>query len=83
MQTMGQRIKLLREAKNWSVQDLADQIGVTRSLVYQWEADAVTGIRPENFVRLYLKLGIDPQYLVWGVDRAPPGETAQSLSKVR
>ena len=83
METMGQRIRMLREAKNWSVQDLADQLGVSRSLIYQWEDDSVKGVRPENFLRLCLKLGVDPQYLVWGPDRAPPGETPQSLSKAK
>ncbi len=71
--TMGQRIAVLREARGLSVPELADIIGVTRALVWQWEQDMVKGIRPENFVRLCHALGVTPEYLVWGPDRAPNG----------
>jgi transcriptional regulator with XRE-family HTH domain len=71
METMGNRIKRLREARNLTVQELADKVGVSRSLVYQWEDDSVAGIRPANFVLLCQTLKTDPAYLVWGADRSP------------
>lgn len=69
METMGQRIAMLREARGLSVPELAEVIGVTRALVWQWEQDIVKGIRPENFVRLCHALNVTPEYLVWGPDR--------------
>lgn len=71
METMGQRITVLREARGLSVQELAHVIGVTRALVWQWEQDMVKGIRPENFLRLCAALQTTPEYLVWGPDRKP------------
>lgn len=71
METMGQRITVLREARGLSIPELAAAVGVTRALVWQWEQDLVKGIRPENFIRLCHILHVTPEYLVWGPDRAP------------
>lgn len=37
--TVGQRIERARKAKGWSLQGLADRMGVSRQLVWQWERD--------------------------------------------
>lgn len=37
-QAVGARIAELRKEKSWTQKDLAEQIGVARSLVAQWEA---------------------------------------------
>jgi transcriptional regulator with XRE-family HTH domain len=66
METMGHRIAMLRQARGLSVPELADKVGVTRALVWQWEQDMVKGIRPENFIRLCHALGVTGEYLVWG-----------------
>jgi transcriptional regulator with XRE-family HTH domain len=71
VETMGQRITVLREARGLTVPALAEIIGVTRALVWQWEQDLVKGIRPENFIRLCHALNVTPEYLVWGPDRKP------------
>jgi transcriptional regulator with XRE-family HTH domain len=76
METMGERITMLREARGISVPELAETIGVTRALVWQWEKDLVKGIRPENFIRLCHALGVTPEYLVWGPDRTPQDTSA-------
>lgn len=68
METMGKRISVLREARGMSAQEVADLVGVTRALVWQWEKDLVKGIRPENFIRLCHTLKVTPEYLVWGPD---------------
>lgn len=80
METMGQRITMLREARGLSVPELAEAVGVTRALVWQWEQDMVKGIRPENFIRLCHALKVTPEYLVWGPDRQPPGASAGSAT---
>ena len=79
VETMGSRITVLREARGLSVAELAERIGVTRALVWQWEQDMVKGIRPENFIRLCHALNVTPEYLVWGPDRKPsPGATPKT-----
>jgi transcriptional regulator with XRE-family HTH domain len=75
VETMGSRITILREARGLSVPELAEIIGVTRALVWQWEQDMVKGIRPENFIRLCHALNVTPEYLVWGPDRPPSAAT--------
>ena len=80
MDTMGKRIAVLREARGLAVAELADIVGVTRALVWQWEQDMVKGIRPENFIRLCHALKVTPEYLVWGPDIAPT-DAAPSKSK--
>ena len=79
MDTMGKRIEALREARGLSVVELAEKVGVTRGLIWQWETDMVKGIRPENFVRLCHALGTTPEYLVWGPDRPPIEDTTPRL----
>lgn len=78
MDTMGRRISALREARGLSVPELAEIVGVTRALVWQWEQDMVKGIRPENFVRLCHALKVTPEYLVWGPDRPTAADTGVS-----
>ena len=83
MDTMGKRIRMLREAKGWSVQDLADALGVTRGLIYQWEDDSVKGIRPDNFVRLFQLLKVDPVYLVFGPNQKSPATEGDDIRPAR
>jgi transcriptional regulator with XRE-family HTH domain len=80
METMGQRITVLREARGLSIPELAKAIGVTRAAVWQWEQDMVKGIRPESFIRLCHTLMVTPEYLVWGPDR-PAGVEAPTRRK--
>jgi transcriptional regulator with XRE-family HTH domain len=37
--TIGKLIQKARKAKKWSLQRLADEIGVSKQLVWQWERD--------------------------------------------
>ncbi len=76
METMGQRIKRLRESRNWTQSKLADLVGVTVSAVSQWELDQTENVKLVPFLRLAAVLETDPYYLVFG-----PGRGAQELSK--
>lgn len=42
MATLGERIKQLRQNKNLSVRQLAKEVGVTASFIYQLEQDKVS-----------------------------------------
>jgi DNA-binding transcriptional regulator YiaG len=75
-ETMGQRIKRLREARQWTQGHLADQVGVTVSAVSQWELDQTGNVKLVPFLRLAKVLETDPHYLVFGAGRG-----AQELSK--
>lgn len=71
MGTIGKRIKLLREAKGLSQQDLADRLGITRGAVVHWETGRTKNIKNETMLELVHILGTDQEYLLFGPDRAP------------
>lgn len=71
METLGSRIKQLREAKALTQLALAKQLGVTKSSVSQWETESTANIKLPVFLRLCRILGTDPYYLVFGNDRQP------------
>jgi DNA-binding XRE family transcriptional regulator len=69
VQTMGQRIKTLREAQGMTQQGLAKAIGVSRGAVAQWELGIVVDIRLQAFLRLCEALRTTPHYLIFGSAR--------------
>jgi transcriptional regulator with XRE-family HTH domain len=69
METLGTRIKQLREAKNYTQSELGKLLGVTKSAVSQWENDQSANIKLVEFLHLCRILGTDPYYLVFGADR--------------
>lgn len=86
MQTMGDRIKLLREARGLSQERLADLVGVTKGAVSQWESGGTENIKLVNFMKLCGELLTDPHFLIFGSSRAPepagnPGDPGQSRRK--
>jgi DNA-binding XRE family transcriptional regulator len=71
METMGDRIKQLREAKGISQAELARRLDVTRAAAQKWESGDTANIENATFLLLCVELGTDPAYLVWGPDRYP------------
>ena len=71
METMGDRIKTLREARKHTQESLAKAVGVTKSAVSQWEAGSTKNIKLETFLNLLRVLRTDHEYLVYGAERAP------------
>lgn len=70
-QTMGDRIKLLRQAKGWSQGDLAGRVGVTAGAISHWESGLTKNIKLETFLRLCEELGTAPHYLIFGPGKQP------------
>lgn len=70
VQTMGQRIRTLREAQGMTQEALAKAIGVSRGAVAQWELGVVANVRLQAFLRLCETLRTTPQYLLYGSDRS-------------
>ena len=62
MRVKGETIKLIREAKGWSVAELAEQAGVTRQAVESWEKGGVKKL--ETLAKIADKLGISPNALL-------------------
>lgn len=84
METMGDRIKFHRQAKNLSLEQLGELCGVGRAAVYKWENGDTANMRIESFLLLCQAFDVDGPYLAWGPDRKPPGrDTADAGGKLR
>jgi DNA-binding Xre family transcriptional regulator len=71
METMADRIKLLRVARGWSQVQLAEKVGVTSGAVSQWESGLTENIKLKTFLRLCEELGTDTHFLIFGPERQP------------
>jgi DNA-binding XRE family transcriptional regulator len=76
METMGQRIKKMRDQRGWTQGQLAERVGVTVSAVSQWELDQTENVKLLPFLRLAKLFETDPHYLVFG-----QGRGSQELSR--
>lgn len=82
VETMGQRIRALREAQGMSQEQLGRACGVTRGSISQWEIGITGNIRLSTFLTLCDVLHTDPHFLVHGAarrtgrPRASGGESA-------
>ena len=64
-ESVGQRIRALRLANNLTQDEFAQQLGVSRSAIAQWETDRAGQVR-ENLERIAKVLGTSLAYLVSG-----------------
>lgn len=79
METMGDRIRTLRESRKLSQEDLAKIVGISGAAVSQWESGATRGIRPENFLRFCAYFNVDPYWVVFGAEGDPQRAPAARL----
>jgi transcriptional regulator with XRE-family HTH domain len=73
---IGTRVRAARRERGLTQDDLADQVGVSRSAVAQWEtgrAGQVTG----NLSRIAAVLEVNVEYLLYGDDKRAAGEVRQ------
>lgn len=75
METMGSRIKSLRDSRKLSQEQMGKIVGVTGASISQWESGSVKNIRPEHFLRFCAYFEADPFWVVFGPD-GPKGPSA-------
>lgn len=77
VETSGDRIRRLREAKGWTQADLADRlklrlkgsdVTVSREAISQWERGETKNIKSVTFYWLVHELGTTYEYLLFGPD---------------
>jgi transcriptional regulator with XRE-family HTH domain len=73
METIGSRIRQLREARGWTQEQFAKRVGVTKSAVSQWENDATKNLKLVTFLKVVEALGTNVDYLVQGSRRSSRG----------
>lgn len=72
-ESMGTRIRRLREKRNLTQDQLAARCGVSRAAVHQWETGESENIKLQPFLRLLNTLDVSHEYLCFGSDKAPKG----------
>ena len=58
----GDRVRALREARNWTRQDLVDKLQVSLNGIYRWE-NSERGVSEENLIKLVEILETSASYL--------------------
>ena len=59
---VGKKIKKLRTERRWTLEQLADEVGVTKSTVKKWEAGTIDDIGFTKIVRLAEIFGTSVDY---------------------
>ena len=77
--TLGEKLLKLRKARQWSQEELAERIGVTRQAVSRWESG---GAKPDadKIVAMCDLFGISADYLL-GIEDAKDQEITQTVSR--
>src|ERR1700735_1956953 len=70
---IGPRIRTAREDQGWTQDQLAAAVGVSRSAVAQWETGRA-GQVTTNLTRIAAALGVGVEHLMYGHDKAAPGQ---------
>lgn len=81
VQTMGMRIRLLRQAKGFTQSELGVMCGVGKSAVSSWESDDVANIKLQTFLILCEVLGTKYEYLVFGAERRGQNGATQGAAR--
>lgn len=68
--SLGERLKLLREARGWTQGQLAEYAGVTRSWLSNVESGEIDNPRADLLLRVARRLGVTIEFLITG---DPPG----------
>jgi transcriptional regulator with XRE-family HTH domain len=68
-ESLGMRIRTLREAGGLTQMDLAMAIGVTEAAVSGWETGNSSNLKLQMFLRILDVLGVaEPEFLIRGTD---------------
>jgi transcriptional regulator with XRE-family HTH domain len=81
METMGSRIRTLRNSKNMSQEELGKIVGISGASISLWESDATRNIRPENFLRFCAFFDVDPYWVCFGAENDPRSNPSNRLRR--
>ena len=74
----GQKIKALRKRKNWTLEQLGNATGVSKSTVRKWETGFIKNMRRDKLMALAAALDTTPEYLM-GWDDNPMDEEDKNV----
>lgn len=73
---MSMRIKELRQAKGYTLLQIANLLGVSESTVQRYESGAIANLKYDTAVELAALLGVHPAYLLGWIDDPSPNRDA-------
>ena len=83
-QSLGDRIKFLRDSRKLTQEQLGAALDVSGASVSQWENGATKDLKIENFLRFCAYFNCDPQWLAFGdspPDWLPSSNSRQNTAK--
>lgn len=78
METIGTRIYKLRKAKQMTLTELGDKVGVGASTIRKWENGMIKNLRTDSVVSLARALDVTVAYLLYGHEVSEEPEQAES-----
>ena len=69
VETMGDRIRTLRQARGLTQERLGRLCGVSKVAVSLWESGATKNLKLQPFLAACEALGTDPHFLIFGPSR--------------
>lgn len=60
----GDKIKLLREQHNYTLEELGKKVGVGKSTVRKWETGMIANMGRDKIAKLAEVFGVSPTYLI-------------------
>ena len=79
---MAQKIKELRLARNMTLEQVANIVGVGKSTVRKWETGMIANMRRDKIATLAKALGTTPAYLMGWDDESMEIEKTEELDHV-
>lgn len=61
---MGEKIKMLREQKSMTLEELGNKVGVGKSTVRKWENGMIANMRRDKIAKIANALDCSPAYLL-------------------
>ena len=83
VESMGDRIKMLRRSQSLSMEAMGKIVGISAAAIAQWESGATTGIRPDNFLRFCAYFGADPYWVCFGEEQDPRAAATGKYRKLQ
>ena len=73
--SVGQRIKIAREQRNMTLEEVAKLCETTKQTIFKYENEIVTNIPYDKIVLLSKALDVSPSYLFgWAENQSSPSE---------
>ncbi|MEH6580160.1 MAG: S24 family peptidase [Amphritea sp.] len=80
--SIGENIKKLRKAREWSQVELAKRVGISRVRITQIESDPTTHVRGDTLLNLAKVFGCEPRDLEYGWGSEAPAAPAEDFVNI-